>query len=614
MGRSELTTPTNIQDLVRRCLQKDLPRRLSDIADARIEIDETLRVRSPARRSAAGPTFASLAVLPFVNTSGDAEMDYLSEGLTASIILNLSQLPNLRVMARSTVFRYRGRDEEAKEIGDQLRVETVLTGRVQQRGEALLINTELIDVKNGWQLWGAQYRRPVSDIFATEEDIAEEITSALRLKLTLDNRYLLRRRYTDNVEAYQLYLKGRFYWEKRTAQALHKAIQLFSQAIESDPTYALAYAGLAEAYVPLCFYGHIRPRDGFQQARAAAQKALEIDPGLSEALTVMGWVKGRYDWNPSAAEDTLRRAVALNPNYARARQALAEVLVATARVHDADAEMARALELEPLSLSINAAVGLIAYFGRQYDKAIECFRQTIELDPTFYPAHWYFAWAYEQSGQLSEGEAELREAQALSHDNTLVIASLSGIYAAAGRTDEARAILAELEDLSLRKYVSQLLIAVAAARLGDRERAFRCLERACEDRCPWLGFAMVDPKLDILRGDRRFEEVASKIGLASHIHERSTSFGSMLGASRVSPSWTARFSTLRHCSSRTCQRTCMNRRLGEHGEPIATIEVPYICLFLDTGGHRVLVDTGAAGFGGDHGQADRASSHRRHQS
>ena len=352
--------PANVQELVRRCLQKDLARRLSNIGDARIEIDEVLRAPAAARRPPARPDFASLAVLPFLNASGDPEMEYLSDGLTANIILNLSQLPSLRVMARSTVVRYRGREGEGQNIGRELRVDAVLTGRVLQRGDMLRINAELIDVTNGWQLWGAQYRRTVSDIFATEEEIAQEITNALRVKLTPDKDHLLRRRYTDNVEAYHLYLKGRFYWEKRTAEALHKSIQLFYQAIEIDPTYALAFAGLAEVYIPLCFYGHVRPRDGFQKARAAAQKALEIDPGLAEALTVMGWVKSRYEWNTSAAEDTLREAIALNPHYGRARQALAEVLIATRRIAEATVEIGRALELEPLSLSLNAAVGLMA--------------------------------------------------------------------------------------------------------------------------------------------------------------------------------------------------------------------------------------------------------------
>ena len=212
-----------------------------------------------------------------------------------------------------------------------------------------------------------------------------------------------------------------------------------------------------------------------------------------------GGVKSRYDWNTSAAEETLREAIALNPNYARARQALAEVLIATRRIPEANAEIERAVELEPLSLSINSAVGLMSYFGRRYEKAIERFQQTIEMDPTFYPAHWYLAWAYEQNGQLDEAATELREARRLSHDNTLVVATLGCVYAAAEQTGEARTILAELEDLSERKYVSQLLVGVMQARLGHPDRALRCLELAREDCCPWLAFAIVDPKFDILR-------------------------------------------------------------------------------------------------------------------
>ena len=304
-------TPAKARDLLRHCLQKDPGRRLADIADARKDIEEALRVPAVGRPAEADRAIGSLAVLPFANASGDPQMEYLSDGLTESIILSLSKLPQLRVMSRSAVFRYKGRSDEAQDAGQTLGVETVLTGKVLQRGETLLVSVELVDVENGWQRWGAQYRRKVEDIFAMEQDIANEICEKLRLKLATGKQNLLARRYTENVEAYHLYLKGRFYWGKRTEEALYKGIQYFHQAIELDPTYALAYAGLAEGYVPLAVYCHLAPKDACPKAKAAARMALEIDPELSEARTVLGAIRNYYDWDLEGAEKDIRAAIEL---------------------------------------------------------------------------------------------------------------------------------------------------------------------------------------------------------------------------------------------------------------------------------------------------------------
>jgi len=326
------------------------------------------------------PAALSLAVLPFVNAGGNPEMDYLGDGLTESIILNLSQLPELRVMARSTVFRYKGRSDEARDIGKALGVSAVLTGRVLHRGDRLLISVELVDVDNGWQLWGNQYRRKPEDIFAIEEQIAGDISEKLRLKLNPERKSLLTRRYTENVAAYHLYLKGRFHWAKRTAEGLQRGIQYFREAIEGDPTYALAYAGLAEGYVPLGFYCHVPPRDAFPKARAAAMKALEIDPELCEARTVLASVKMSFDWNLVDAEREARAAIDIDPSYARARQALSECLISKGDAAGSVAEIKRALDQDPLSLHTSAAVSMMLYFSRQYDEAIEHGVRTVEMD------------------------------------------------------------------------------------------------------------------------------------------------------------------------------------------------------------------------------------------
>jgi serine/threonine-protein kinase len=508
-------TPTRIRELLRRCLQKKANERLNDISDARIETEEAMDPPEHEAKPGTGTVVRAMAVLPFDNASGDRQMEYLSDGLTESLIVSLSQLPEVRVMARSTVFRFKGSDTEPQQLGRTLGVGAVLTGRVAQRGERLIISAELVDVENGWQLWGAQYRRKLADIFETEEEIAREISGALRLKLTPENEMHLSKRYTKNLDAYHLYLKGRFHWGKRTEKALGQAIEYFLQAIERDPSYARAYAGLAECYVPLAFYGHMFPEQAWVKGRAAAEKAVEIDPDLGEARAVLGMIRRVNNWDPAGAEEDLRTAIKLDPNYSRARQGLAECLVATGRFHEAAAEMACALELDPLSLSINAAVALIYYYGRRYDEAIEQFHRTINLDPTFFPAHWYLALAYEQKGQLAEAAAELEEAEGLANGNTLVRASLGGVYAAWGREEEAREILRELETAASRRYVSQVLIGVILSRLGAIDAAIDCLEKAYDDRCPWLSFLMADPKLDGLRAEAGFQDLARRVGCVS---------------------------------------------------------------------------------------------------
>ena len=511
-------TPAKARDLLRHCLQKDPCKRLSDIADARRDIrsiEEVLRIPAAERPAEADRAIGSLAVLPFANASGDPQMEYLSDGLTESIILTLSQLPQLRVMSRSAVFRYKGRSDEAQDAGQTLGVGAVLTGKVLQRGETLLVSVELVDVENGWQRWGAQYRRKVEDIFAMEQDIAKEICEKLRLKLATGRQNLLARRYTENVAAYHLYLKGRFYWAKRTAEALHKGIQYFHQAIELDPTYALAYAGLAEGYVPLAIYCHLAPKDACPKAKAAARMALEIDPELSEARTVLGSTKDCYDWDLEGAEKDLRAAIELDPKYPRARQALAEHFTMTCRFAEAAAEAKRALELDPLALSLNAFMAMTYYFGRQYDEAIDQGCRTVEMDPSFFPGYFYLGLAYQLKGQFAEAAAALQQARVLSNNSTLMVACLGGVFAGWGREEEARNILRELEEMGRRKYVSQVFVAAIFAGLGEKDQALTCLEKAYADRCTWLLRCLVaDGRLDSLRGEARFQDLIRRMAIS----------------------------------------------------------------------------------------------------
>jgi len=507
-----LSVPASIRELIRRCLRKNAEARLHDIADARTETEEALLSSTKQRVPESERPFRSLAVLPLANASADPQMEYLSDGLTESIILNLSQLPELRVVARSTVFQYKGRGQEAREFGRMLGVGAVLTGRVLQRDDTLHISVELVDVENGWQVWGAQFRRKVIDIFSTEEEIAKEISQNLLVKLAPEKQNLLARRYTENVQAYHLYLKGRFYWGKRTDEGLRKAIQYFNQAIEVDPTYALAYAGLAEGYVPLGVYCHLPPKEAFPKARAAANRALEIDPALSEARTVVAAIQNYFEWDLEGAEKAFREAIELNPNYPRARQGLADCLTAKRQFPEAATEVRRALELDPLSLHMNAAVVMTHYFGRQYDQAIEHGCVAVELDSSFYPTHFYLALAYEQKGRFSDAAAELEQARVLSNNSTLMTASLGRVLAVWGKKEEARSILRELAELASRKYVSQVFVAMIYAGLGEKDRALACLDIAFDERCSWLlRCMMTDARLDSLRDETCFQNLIQRM-------------------------------------------------------------------------------------------------------
>jgi serine/threonine protein kinase/Flp pilus assembly protein TadD len=504
--------PAKVRDLLRRCLQKDRDRRLSDIADARKDIEQALLVLATGRPAEPDRVISSLAVLPFANASGDPQMEYLSDGLTESIIFSLSDLPQLRVMSRSAVFKYKGRTDEAQLHGQALGVGAVLTGKVLQRGETLLVSAELVDVDSGWQLWGAQYRRKMADIFAMEEDIAKEICEKLCLKLAPGKQNLLAKRYTENVEAYHLYLKGRFYWGKRTEEGLYKGIQYFREAIELDPTYALAYAGLAEGYVPLAVYCHLAPKDSCPKARAAAHSALEIDPKLCEARTVLGLITSYYDWDLENGEKELRQAVALDPKYPRARQALAENLTISGRLEEAVVEAKRALELDPLALSLNGFMAITYYFKREYDKAIEHGLRTVDMDPNFFPGYFDLGLAYQLNGQFAEAAAALEKARVLSNNSTLMVASLGGALAAWGKQVEARNILQELERTGRRKYVSQVFVAAILTGLGEIDGALTCLETAYQDRCTWLPLCLAaDARLDRLRSEPRLQRLIRRV-------------------------------------------------------------------------------------------------------
>jgi serine/threonine protein kinase/tetratricopeptide (TPR) repeat protein len=509
------TIPAQVNNLLERCLEKEPGKRLAGMVEARKALEQALIAPGKTTVAESDRGIGSLAVLPFVNASSDSQMEYLSDGLTENIILTLSQLPQLRVMSRSAVFRFKGRtDHVAQTAGQELGVAAVLTGKVIQRGATLLITTELVDVANGWQLWGAQYKRNAADIFSIEDDIAKEISERLRMKLASGQQSFQARRYTENVDAYHLYLKGRFHWAKRTEEGLLKGNQYFRQAIELDPTYALAYAGLAEGYIPLAHYCHLAPADAMPKAKAAAQHALEIDSGLAEARTVLGRVKSSYTWDFAGAEQDLRAAVEMDPEYGRARQTLAEHLLIAGRFDEAAAEANRALTLDPLALSLNAFMSMTHYFDRQYDRAIEYGCKTVELDPNFYPAYFYLGMAYQLTGQFAEAAAALQRAGVLSNHSTLMVACLGGVFAASGNKAGARKIVRELDKIRRRKYVSQVFVAAIFAGLDETNEALKRLETARVERCVWLPLCLAaDARFDSLRSELRFRDLIGSTGI-----------------------------------------------------------------------------------------------------
>jgi TolB-like protein/Flp pilus assembly protein TadD len=458
----------------------------------------------------------SLAVLPFMNASNDASMDYLSDGMTESIINSLSQLTSLRVMARSTVFRYKAREVDPQEIGNKLNVRAVLTGRVLQRGETLNIQTELVDVADGSQLWGEQYNLNFSDLFAVQEEIARVISEKLLSTLSGEQKKRLAKRYTESPEAYRIYLMGRFYWSKRTLEGLKKGVEYFQQAIDKDPNYALAYTGLADSYALLgsVEYSALPPTEAMPKARAAAIKALEVDDALAEAHASVAYVH-IFDWHWYEAERAYRRAIELNPNYATAHHWYAMYLGAMGRHDEALEEIELARELDPLSLPIGVGVGWHFFLTRQYHRAIEEYRKTLEMDPNFYMAHFLLGLAHEQESMFDEAIAAYQQAQALSHGHPLMIAAPGHAYAALGQRDEAQAVLDQLAQLAKRRYVSPYYIAAIYTGLGEKEQALAWLDQACESRSEGLIWLKVDPLFDSLRADARFADLLHRVGLGS---------------------------------------------------------------------------------------------------
>lgn len=457
----------------------------------------------------------SVAVLPFANTQHNPNLEYLTDGIPESIIGAVSQIPGLRVMARGTVFNWKGKDVDPRKVGEELNVEAVVTGSITQQGDNLVIRADLVKATDGTEMWGDNYIRKSSDLLALQEEIAQRISENLQVKLTGEVKNLIAKRYPENSEAYQLYLRGRYYWNKSTSEDYAKSIESYQQAIQKDPKYALAYSGLADTYHSMTTEGLLRPKEGFQKVESTATTALRLDSSLAEAHASLATVRFAYDWNWKAAEEEVQRAVSLDPNCLECHHFYARYLRAMGRFDEAVDEAKKALALDPLSIEINVTLGTVYYWAGRYDQAIAQYQKTLELDSKYPDVHDNLADAYAKKQMSKEALAQEQEFLRLEGDEEG--ADILGRDYEEHGFAEARRLLYEnslsvYQDMAKEQYVSPMTFGTIYTLLGERDQAFAWLDKAYEERSIFLVFLKTDPQYDNLRRDPRFAALLKRIG------------------------------------------------------------------------------------------------------
>lgn len=544
-----LDVPVELEQVVLKCLEKDKTRRYQsaqelarDLRDLKptitIEALSYKELKPPRRRFPASLLYVvlaaaliigavvyllprrrtvssinSIAVLPLENSGGDPNVDYLTEGLTDSLIDSLSQLPDMKVIAHTSVYRYRGKEIDPQAVGNALGVQALLTGRIAQRGDSLSISIELINAGDRSYLWGVQFTRNLSDLATFQREIAQRVAQRLRGEVSGEDERRLNRLGTQNTEALQLYTRGHYFWNKRTAEGLNKSIEFYRQATQIDPNYALAYVGLADSYSMLNAYSRFPQKDAITNAREAAKRALELDPNLAEGHTALATIAFTYDWNWAEAEKEYRSAIELNRNSAMAHDGYAMYLTAMGRHDEAIAESELAQELDPLSLPLNTHLARSYYMARQYDKAIEQCRKTSEIDENFPLAQSVLGSVYEQKGMYTEAINAFDKANELARDEMFSLADLGLVYARSGQTDKASAILEKMLEQYKTGNADTFDIALVYMSLDKKSEAFAWLDKAYEERSLSLIYLKSYPRVDSLRTDERFLALLQRIGL-----------------------------------------------------------------------------------------------------
>ncbi len=502
--------PAAVEQALARALGKDPADRFASVAEFVAALEAT---HAPdAAPTLVGKT-RSLAVLPFVNGSADPENEYLCDGVTDELINALTKVEGLRIASRTSVFALKGKPQDIRAIGALLGVSAVLEGTVRKAGERLRITVQLTAADDGRNLWSERYDRLLDDVFAVHDEIARTIVSTLRTTFLADIADPTPRRYTDNVQAYSLYLKGRFCWNKRSQEGVREAIAYFEQAIDHDPGYTLAYSGLSDSYGLQVDYRGVPVTEGYELARRYALKALELDDNLPEAHTSLAWVQFAYDWDWEGAERSYRRALELNPGYATGHHWYSFVLLVTGQADQALVEAHTALELDPSSLSIRRGLGWLYYYTRRYESAVYHLRRAIAMNPTSEDTYRILGLVLTQQGAYAEAERAFREAITLSPELSYATAGVAHVLALQGRRREAEALLAELEARAREHYVSPVAFCIVHLGLRNTDQVFQWLERAYQDRRGWLTYLKVDPMLDAVRDDPRFAAFVKRMKL-----------------------------------------------------------------------------------------------------
>jgi serine/threonine protein kinase/Tfp pilus assembly protein PilF len=509
-----------MEAVVLRCMERDPGRRYQTAREVLGEL-ASIAAGAPSvgPEPAAGPDaptrrITSIAVLPLENFSGNPEEEYFADGMTEELIATLAQVRALRIISRTSVMRYKRAQRPLAEIARELNVDAIVEGSVRRAGERVRITAQLLDAESERHLWARTYERDLKDVLGLQGEVAEAIVREIRVSVTPQEESRLKRPRAVNPQAYEAYLKGRFYWEKRTEESFARGLEHFEEATRHDPGYALAHVGIADTYNLLGYYTHVRPADAFPRAKASARRALEIDPACAEARASLAYAILYYDWDFAGAEREFRAAIELNRHYLIAHLWRANVLLVTKQPEEALIEFQTARSLDPLSMISNTATGWTYYYNDRYEEAVVQLRRTLDLDPTFLQAHHWLGLTYAQLGKGEEAISEFERCLKIGGRTPMAVAGLAYGNARAGRAEEARALLRELDAMALERYVSPYYRAQIHAGLGDREAGLDALYGALEDRAHWLAFIAIDPGLNPLRGTPRFDDVVRRVGLS----------------------------------------------------------------------------------------------------